>query len=137
MDNKIVRWYNQNRQIIWTVILTIIGIIILIQTLNNTYNKNNPEEESSSIGNSTTTYNTNNYSVVTREEISETMSEESIDLIEDFFRYCNSGQVEYAYSLLSQECKQELYPTIEDFRTKYYNRIFRTNNRLFIYGCWT
>ena len=35
MDNKILRFYNQNRYLVWTVILTIVGIIVLIQTLNN------------------------------------------------------------------------------------------------------
>ena len=123
MDNFIVRWYNQNRKMIWIVVLTIVGVIALIQTLNNYY-KNNPKYESSSTT-STTAYNANkNYSIITQEKIDETTSEESIDLIEDFFTYCNNGQIEYAYNLISKECKEELYPTLEDFKTKYYNRIF-------------
>lgn len=123
MDNIIVRWYNQNRKIIWTVVLTIVGVIALIQTLNNYY-KDNPEDDSSSTNNSTTAYNTNNYSVTTREEINETTSKKSIDLIKDFVDYCNSQEIDSAYKLLSTQCKEELYPTIDDFKTKYYNRIF-------------
>ena len=120
--NRLIRWYNNNRKSIWTVVLTIVGVIALIQTLNNYY-KNNPKDISSSI-NSTTTYATNNYSVVTREEINETTFEESTDLIQEFFNYCNNKEIEKAYDLISTECKEELYPTIEDFKTKYYNRIF-------------
>jgi len=123
MDNFIIRWYNQNRKMIWIVILTIVAIIALIQTLDNYY-KNNPKEESSST-NSTTAYNANNnYSVITREEVDETISEESIDLIERFLDNCNKGQIEYAYNLISAQCKEELYPTLEDFETTYHKKIF-------------
>ena len=122
MDNFVIRWYNQNRKMIWLIILTIIGVIALIQTLNNYY-KNNPKDESSST-NSTTTYNKSNYSVVSRENINETTSEKSNNLIETFFDYCNSGKIENAYNLISIECKEELYPTVDEFKTKYYNRIF-------------
>ena len=122
MDSFIIRWYNRNRKMVWIVVLTIVAIIGLIQTLNNYY-KNNPKDESSSTI-STTAYNTTNYAVVTQEEISETVSEDSIDLIGNFFEYCNNGQIENAYNLISSECKQELYSTIEDFKIKYYNRIF-------------
>lgn len=122
MDNFIVRWYNQNRKLIWTVLLTVVAVIGLIQTLNNYY-KNNPKDESSST-NGTTAFNTKNYSVVTQEKIDETTSKKSINLITQFFDYCNNGQIEYAYNLISIGCKQELYPTIEDFKLKYFNRIF-------------
>lgn len=121
--NKITRWYNQKCKMIWIVVLTIGAVIALIQTLNNYY-KNNTKDESSSTNISTTTNATNNYSVVTQEKINETVSDESIDLIKDFFYYCNNGKIENAYNLLSEECKQELYPTVDDFKAKYYNKIF-------------
>jgi len=107
---------------IWIVVLTFIGVIALIQTLNNYY-KNKAKDESSST-NSTTAYNTNNYSVVTGEKINEEVSQESSNSIKNFFYYCNNEQIEYAYNLLSADCKDELYPKLEDFKTKYYDRIF-------------
>jgi len=119
MDNIIMRWYNQNRKIIWIVILTVVGIIALIQTLNNNY-----ENDKNTISNSVTTYSKDNYSVITREEINETTSEESISLITNFIKYCNNQEIEKAYDLLSTQCKEELYPTINDFNTNYYSRIF-------------
>ena len=114
--NFVVRWYNQNRRMIWIVSLTIVGVIALIQTLDNYY-KNNPSS-------STSNYNKNNYSVISEQRINENTAQESVNLIDDFFEYCNDNQIEYAYSLLSEDCKEELYPTIDDFKTKYYNRIF-------------
>ena len=121
MDNIVMRWYNQNRKIIWTVVLTIIGVIALIQTLNNHYEKDQKQESSA---NDTVTYDTKNYSVTTNEKISETTSKDSIDLIKDFIEYCNNQEIDSAYKLLSTECKEELYPTINDFKIKYYNKIF-------------
>ena len=45
-------------------------------------------------------------------------------LINDFLQYCNSKQIEKAYEMLSENCKTELYPTIDDFSNSYYNIIF-------------
>lgn len=133
--NRIIRWYNQYRKEIWIVILTIIGIIALIQTLNNYY-KNNPKKESSSGTNiTTTTYNNQNYSVVTKTEINEKVSKNSQTVIKDFFDYCNSGKIEEAYNLLSQDCKEELYPNIDTFKNQYYNKIF-TEIRIYNSTLW-
>lgn len=121
--NRIIRWYNQNRQIIWVGIAIVIGVIFLIQALNNYY-KNNTKEESSSTDISTTTYNNPNYSVVSGKEINNVTSENSQAIIKNFFDYCNNGKVEEAYNLLSEDCKQKLYPTIQEFKEKYYSRIF-------------
>ncbi len=131
--NNILRWYNRNRKMFWIVILTIIAVIVLIQTLNSYY-KNNTKDKSSSTNASTTTYN-NNYSIITGEEIDETVSDKSIDLIKNFFDYCNSKDIESAYNLLSTECKEELYPTRDDFIQKYYNRIF-TEKRSYDSNLW-
>ncbi len=133
MDNFIIRWYNQNRKMFWTVILTIIGVIALIQTLNNYY-ENNPKKQSSSTY-GTTTYSTNNYSVITQKDIDETISKKSINVIEEFFKYCNNGEIEDAYKILSTECREELYPTVEDFKVKYYNKIF-TESKSYNYILW-
>ena len=131
---RIIRLYNQNRKIIWTVILTIIAIIALLQVLNN-YSKNNTNDKSSSTNIGTTTYNNDNYSVVTQKNIDENISNNSIELINNFFDYCNNGNIENAYNLLSSDCKEELYPTIEEFIQKYINVIF-TEKRSYDSTLW-
>lgn len=119
--NKMARWYNQNKRIIIFAILIIIAVISLIQILDNYY-KN--KDESSSANISATTSNTNGYSIVTQEKIDENTSEKSVDLIKNFFDYCNNGDIEEAYNMLSEECKDELYTTVNVFKEKYYNLIF-------------
>lgn len=132
--SRIIRWYNQNRQTFWITILIVIGAVGLIHTLNNYY-KNNTKEESSSTNVSTTTYNTPNYSVITQEKINVTNSENSETIIKSFFEYCNNGKIEEAYSILSQDCKEELYPNMNDFKQKYYNNIF-TESKMYNSTLW-
>lgn len=112
-------WYNKNRAIIWIVVFIIVVIIALIQTLDKYY-KNNPNKKD----NISTSYNTDTYSIITKKEINEKIAEESGDLINSFMQYCNNQRPEQAYELLSTDCKRELYPTVECFKLKYYNKIF-------------
>jgi len=93
-----------------------------MESWNSNYKKVAKDKSSST--NSATTYNTTNYSVISKDKIDDNVSEKSVNIIEDFFRLCNEANVEEAYKLLSVDCKEELYPTIQDFITKYYNRIF-------------
>lgn len=121
--SKIIRLYNQNRKMILVIVGTIVAVIVLIQVLNSYY-KNNTKDKSSSTNNSTTAYNTNNYSIITQEKIDGNTAEESADLIKNFFDYCNNEKVEEAYNILSNNCKEELFPTVNEFKEKYYNKIF-------------
>lgn len=104
----------------------------MIQVLNNYY-KNNKNEGSSNI-NITTTSDTS-YSVISEEKISEKTSQKQTQIIDNFMSYCNSGNIENAYNLLSENCKEELYPTIENFKSNYCDRIF-TENKLYNVQAW-
>lgn len=131
--SKIKSWYNQNRKTVWIVILTIIAVITLIQTFNNYY-KNKTKEESSSTNFGTTTSN-KNYAIVTQEKINESTSKENNTIIKNFFDLCNEKSIEEAYNMLSTECKEELYPTINDFNEKYCKRIF-TEQKIYEATLW-
>lgn len=131
--NILVRWYNQNKRMIWIVSLTIIGVFALIQALNNYY-KNNTKEKSSSAS-STTTYNAPNYSIITEKEIDNDVSENSQAIIKNFFDYCNNSKITEAYNLLSDDCKKELYPNINEFKQKYFDIVF-TNTKTYSSNLW-
>lgn len=124
-------WYNKNREKIWIAIIMFAVVIALTQTLNKYY-KDNPKEKDSY---SNTIYNTDTYSVITKKEINESSAKESINLINYFMKFCNNGQPEEAYKLLSLDCKEELYPTIDTFITKYYNKVF-TEKKSYDYMLW-
>lgn len=129
--NRLIKFYNQNRYIIWMAVLIIIAIIALIQILNNfalkrSGIKNNIDQNA----NSTNTIN-KNYSVITGKEIKEEVSQ----IIDEFINYCNNQEVEKAYGLLSEECIKTLYPTLEDFTQKYYEKLF-INKKTYLYQSW-
>lgn len=62
--------------------------------------------------------------IIAGSNVSEEQYEKDSNLVDTFLELCNNGQVEEAYNLLSDECKEELYPTIELFKSKYYDYIF-------------
>ena len=123
--NRIIRWYNKNRKIFWVIVFIAIIVINLPRALNE-YAKDK-KEKSSSISNNTTTYGNKSYSIISGETVKEETNKENTDIINSFIGYCNNEEIEKAYEILSNNCKQKLYPTIDEFKDKYYNIIF--NNK--------
>lgn len=62
--------------------------------------------------------------IIKGQDVSKEQYEKDSNLVNTFLEYCNSKKVEEAYSLVSDECKTEKYPTIEEFKEYYYNDIF-------------
>lgn len=128
--NRLIRFYNKNRHMVWMVILTVVAIIFLIQILNKFAREKNNNE--SIIKEKTINSMNNNYSIITGEKI----KEETSEIIDEFIGYCNTKKIEKAYELLSDECKEVLYPTLDDFTQNYYNRIFK-EKKAYLYQAWT
>lgn len=120
--NRFIRWYNKNRKIFWLTIVVAI-IVISVPRVLNEYAKDKKNVSSSIIN--TTTYSNSNYSIISGETVEEEINIENTSLINNFIDYCNDGKTKEAYNILSDECKNILYPTQEDFETKYYNNIFQ------------
>lgn len=138
--NRFMRWYNQNRKTVWKVIGIIVIVIIVIQLINHYYKVRNEEELNSNnqTQNETTNSSTNsnynsvrvddNNSVLSGDEMSSSQ-EEQIQIIDTFVDYCNKGDVESAYQLLTDECKQEMYPQLDNFINSYYNETFANSEK--------
>lgn len=62
--------------------------------------------------------------IIKGQDVSKEQYEKDSNLVNTFLEYCNSKKVEEAYELLSDTCKNEVYPDIETFKTNYYNTIF-------------
>ena len=56
--------------------------------------------------------------------ISEEKFEEQNGIIENFVNLCNEQKFAEAYNLLSQKCKEKIYPTLQDFENEYCRKIF-------------
>lgn len=65
---------------------------------------------------------------------------ESIDVdrnvLDEFFEFCNKKDVESAYNLLTDECKELVYPNIESFKKLYYNPIFNGKQKIYYAQSW-
>lgn len=125
--NRFTRMYNKNRQVIWIMVLIVVGIIALIQILNNFAS----EKKANNQGNNNLITSDKNYSVITGQQI----EKDVYTIIDEFVDYCNNQQIENAYALLSKECKELLYPTVNEFYENYYSRIF-TSKKTHIYQAW-
>lgn len=51
---------------------------------------------------------------------------ENEKLVDEFFQYCNTRQIEKAYNLLTKDCQEALYPTLKRFEERYVNEYFKT-----------
>lgn len=132
--NSIIRFYNKNRHTIWITIVVIILIFGVIKTLNSSF-KNNTKDNGSSTNISTTTYSNKNYSIISGTDVPKEVTDESTNIIDSFIKFCNEKDISSAYSLLSNDCKETLYPTEEEFRNNYVDKIF-TSYRLYDKRAW-
>ena len=135
MERKIAEWYINNKTKVLTAIFIIVVIIlvsIIVNFLNtlqlnksqtNTEANVNVQENNAPIGNFTDIYVEGTESVVTGENTSSSQVT-IIDTINQFVQLCNEGNVNEAYNMLSDECKEEVYPSLDSFRNNYYNVIF-------------
>ena len=136
--HKLRKFYYDNKEKIWGIIIFIVLILVSIQVINKLMsiknenalkeiNKNeNSDNENLENKNS---YIINNESILTGEKIDESNLQEANKLIEEFISECNNGNIEQAYSLISIDCKNEMYKDINTFRTMYYERIFNLSTK--------
>ena len=125
--HNIIKLYNQNRVKIWTLTISVTIIAIIIWNLINMVA--NREETSSEIQVpeiNETTFNSisleSTKSAITRQDISSNKDE--ITVIDEFKAYCNEKKLQEAYNLISDECKEKMYPNFKNFYDRYYTPIF-------------
>ena len=123
--NRFIRYFNQNRVKIIIAILIVAFIIILIQAINHILKQSQTEEEltESVIQDSSRPVQ----SVITGEELTEETTDNNLNVIGQFVGFCNNQEYENAYNLLSQDCKDAVYSTLNSFVTDYCNKVFTTN----------
>lgn len=119
--NKIIRFWNQNRRTIVVAIIAIALLIIVIQVLNQfaKENKTNNNENENEIEGLPTK------SIIGGQTVSNEETQNNVEEIETFIKKCNSGDIEGAYNMLTDNCKDVLFANkLENFKVGYYDIIF-------------
>ncbi|MBR3254874.1 MAG: hypothetical protein IKF97_01400 [Clostridia bacterium] len=129
--NQLKRYYNQNRKKIWGIIIIIAFLFVILQLANYMAKRQNEQtiqnaitKQQESYSNNTNTATQNNTQTNSNNETqtNNTMSKE--DTIKQFLSYCNKKDIENAYNMLTNECKNELFTDVETFENLYYNSAF-------------
>ena len=133
--NNLIREYNQNRKKIFIIILVIVAVIILLQLLNYLAKRNSENKE---IANTLVESEYGkNYEAVTGEKKDEETYNREANVIKEFLDNCVNGNIENAYNLISDNCKNALYPSINDFIDGYYNIHFKDKKISYNYQAWS
>lgn len=133
-----LRYVRQNRKKLIKGALIIAFLILMLQLLNH-FIKNNSEDNMTAID----IYNTSNGTIVSDKsavsggKLSVTELENVSNKISEFVDLCNNRRVEEAYNLVSNECKEELYQSMDDFVNNYYNALFSDGSREYTIENWT
>ena len=138
--HKFIRWYNQNRAEAIIIIAIIAFAFIMLQVLNsivarNAEQSNNEISSKNSSTSQSTIISKTNKSVITGEKVPTGVSNTYENIIKEFIENCNTGKTSEAYNMLSEECKETMYPTLGDFTRNYYKRIFNIN-RIYTIENW-
>ncbi len=123
MFNKFIRYFNQNRIKVIGIIVAIFLAIIFIQMLNNLAKEENENQLNQIISNKIS-QNEHTDSVINTGGVSNEKANENERLIDNFVKCCNNKETKQAYDLLSDDCKDALFRTEEEFVNNYYNVIF-------------
>lgn len=128
--NLIIRFINQNRRGIIIAIAVIAFVFIVIPTLNKIEGERQKEqyekEQANKVVLTEEEQNLPTQSEIGAGKVSIQKTKQNISIIEEFVEKCNNKDIEGAYNMLTDDCKQTLYKTKEAFERDYYKTIFST-----------
>ncbi len=137
--HNIMRFIRQNKKQIIKVALIVAFLFGCLQLLNYLSGKEKDDSSNyyeSSIYNETNGTVLSDKSAVSGASVSKSEIKKFNNKIEEFIKYCNESNVEKAYNMISNDCKAELYPNMDDFISNYYNALFENQNRNFTIENW-
>lgn len=71
---------------------------------------------------------TPNISVINSKKTPKKVQKTTEDFVEEFVNYCNEGEYEKAYNLLSEDCREYRFKTLEEFTLYIKNRFYAKRN---------
>ena len=128
--NKIIRMWNQNRKKIIIIALGVVFIFAIIQVINQVAKEENQKKANNNVSPVQNYQKLPTTSSRTGEVVSEEKTKTNVNIIENFVQACNNEDTKKAYDLLTDECKNTLFPTEQEFIDNYYNLIFKTKKTI-------
>ena len=132
-----IRYINQNLGKVIGSILAFAFILLIIHMLNNWVKIDNVKKRRTKV------YTVNDIKQVQTQYVEEenlknninsisnsNLKSENVETITSFIDYCNNQEIEKAYNLLTNDCKNVLFPTQDLFKENYYKKIF-TNKKTY------
>lgn len=136
--HNFMSYIRQNRKKIIKVALIVAFLILMLQLLN--YFAANQTKDYSNSKNDI--YNTSNGTIISDKSavsggsISISEINKVNNKIDEFVKYCNEHNTEEAYNMISDSCKEELYPDVNDFISNYYEPLFKEEKRNYSIENW-
>lgn len=118
---KIINFFKRNKKKI--IIGIIIWLIILLINYIFKLNRNRINAPS-------TTYKPHTTIMDNQKEVPKKYQQPIENLVDTYFNYCNNGEYEKAYELITDECKQANYPTLEQFKG-YIDEVFEGKKKIY------
>lgn len=119
---KLIKWSkNHKKLLIALAILFVVIVYIINSILKRNLNKINPPS---------TTYNPHQSVYDSEKTVPENYKKPIEDLVSKYFNYCNNGEYENAYNLITEDCKNKLYPTLESFKN-YVDYVFQGKKKIY------
>lgn len=120
---NIKRIIDKNNKLIGYVALIILFILFGIKSLNSYYEKSEERKKTEIINNET---NKTTQSTTETTQVTNSVESDSIEkTLSSFVNYCNNREIENAYKMLTDECKNAMFPTIDYFETTYLDKIYQ------------
>ncbi len=139
---NLIRYYHQNEKKVKGILIIIISAFVLLHLVNYWYKKSDENQtitqnETQAKIETNSVQLTTNQSVITGEKIGKDQLETATKTIDNFISYCNNQELEKAYDLLTEECKTQIYSTLEIFKQAYYDNVFNGEKKTCTVENWT
>ena len=135
--SKLARFLNQNMLRIIIALLAIAFAIILVQGLNYITKMQKQGNATNQIDNQITfsSLDTSSETVISGQQVETEVNDQNEEVVEQFITYCNHGNIEEAYQMLTDSCKEVYYKDLDSFRRLYYQVVF-SNTKTYSLQSW-
>lgn len=138
---NIIRFYNQNRLAFWIIVAIIVFGLIILHVLNgfaieNSKKKNEANQNLEEVSSyEQKQEQKKSQPIISGDNLTDEKKEQNAKILDNFLAFCANGNIEQAYNLISSDCKEVCFPTLEIFENTYCKSKF-TSNKKYDYELW-